>query len=97
MWAIATDLSVAAVILAVTTLAIEWALRLQAGYTVSRRLLFVTLTATGWAPALGIHPLFASSGLAFLAVLVLVRWTAARSPRRDLSVGLGSSFSHFWR
>jgi hypothetical protein len=77
VWAIATDLSVAAVILAVTTLAIEWTLRWQVGYAVSRRLLFLTLAVTGWAPALGMHPLFASSGLAFVPVLVLVRRRAA--------------------
>lgn len=76
-WAIATDLSVAAVILAVTMLAIEWILRWQVGYMVSRPLLFLTLAVTGWAPALRMHPLFASSGLAFVEVLVLVRWRAS--------------------
>lgn len=75
-WAIATDLSVAAVIVAVTTLAIDWALRGQTGFAVSRRLLFLTLALTGWAPALAIH-LLPGSGVAFATTLVVVRWKAS--------------------
>ena len=76
VWAIVTDLSIAAVILAVMTLSIDWMLRAQSGFAVSRRLLFLTLAVTGWAPALGTHLLLVSGGLAFLATLSIVRWKA---------------------
>lgn len=80
VWAVATDLAVAVVIVAVTTLAIDWTLRELVGFAISRRLLFLTLALTAWAPALGLHLLAAGGGIAFLATLVVVRWKAVPAP-----------------
>ena len=75
-WAVATDLAVGAVVIAVTALAVHGSVLRRTGYAIPRRTALAALAVTGWAPYLGFHVLAVSGGASFVSTLALLRWKA---------------------
>jgi hypothetical protein len=78
LWSWAAEACAAVIILAVTAGLVGWYLRERTGWEVGFGTIFLTLFATGYAPALALTPLYGATGLVSLLLAAYVLRRLAR-------------------
>jgi hypothetical protein len=76
VWAVAADLAVGAVVVTVTAVVVQETLVRQTGHRMRREVLGGTIVVTGWAPYLGFHLLAVGCATAFVATLLVARFSS---------------------